>query len=57
VDMVYVAAAWGFVLFRTMHSAVHCTFNWVMLRFYLYLCASIAVWFMATRAAIMHFNH
>jgi hypothetical protein len=57
VDMVYVAAAWGFVLFRTMHSAVHCTFNRVMLRFYLYLCASIAVWFMATRAAIMHFNH
>jgi hypothetical protein len=57
VDMVYVAAAWGFVLFRTMHSAVHCTFNRVMLRFYLYLCASIAVWFMATRAAIIHFNH
>jgi hypothetical protein len=57
VDMVYVAAAWGFVLFRTMHSAVHCTFNRVMLRFYLYLCSSIAVWFMATRAAIIHFNH
>jgi hypothetical protein len=57
VDMVYVAAAWGFVLFRTMHSAVHCTFNRVMLRFYLYLCSSIAVWFIAARAAIMHFNH
>jgi hypothetical protein len=57
VDMVYVAAAWGFVLFRTMHSAVHCTFNRVMLRFYLYLCASIAVWFMAGRAALMHPSH
>jgi hypothetical protein len=57
VDMVYVAAAWGFVLFRTMHSAVHCTFNRVMLRFYLYLCASIAVWFMAARAALMHLSH
>jgi hypothetical protein len=57
VDMVYVAAAWGFVLFRTMHSAVHCTFNRVMLRFYLYLCASIALWFIAARAALMHFIH
>jgi hypothetical protein len=57
VDVIYVAAAWSFVLFRIMHSAVHCTFNRVMLRFYLYLCASIAVWFIAARAAIMHFNH
>jgi hypothetical protein len=57
VDMVYVTAAWGFVLFRAMHSAVHCTFNRVMLRFYLYLLASIAVWFMAGRAALMHFSH
>jgi hypothetical protein len=56
VDRVYVAAAWGFVLFRTMHSAVHCTFNRVMLRFCLYLCSSIAVWFMAGRAALMHFS-
>jgi hypothetical protein len=56
VDMVYVTAAWGFVLFRTMHSAVHCTFNRVMLRFYLYLCSSIAVWLMAGRAALMHFS-
>jgi hypothetical protein len=40
-----------------MHSAVHCTFNRVLLRFYLYLLASIAVWFMAGRAALMHFRH
>lgn len=57
VDIVYVTAAWGFVLFRAMHSAVHCTFNRVMLRFYLYLLASIAVWLMAGRAALMHFSH
>jgi hypothetical protein len=56
VDMVYVSAAWGFVLFRTMHSAVHCTFNRVMLRFYLYLYSSIALWFIAGRAALMHFS-
>lgn len=56
VDTVYVTAAWGFVLFRTMHSTVHCTFNRVMLRFYLYLLASTALWFMAVRAAGMHFT-
>jgi hypothetical protein len=57
VDMVYLAAAWGFVLFRTMHSVVHCTFNWVMLRFYLYLLSTIALWFMAGRSALMHLSH
>jgi hypothetical protein len=56
VDTVYVTAAWGFVLFRTAHSAVHCTFNRVMLRFNLYLLASIALWFMAGRAAMVHFS-
>jgi hypothetical protein len=57
VDMVYVTAAWGFVLLRTMHSAVHCTFNRVMLRFYLYLYSAIALWFIAGRAALIHFSH
>src|SRR5918993_6109476 len=33
VDAVYVAAAWVFVAFRAAHSAVHCTFNRVMVRF------------------------
>jgi hypothetical protein len=57
VDIVYVIAAWGFVLFRVMHSAVHCTFNRVMLRFHLYLYSTIALWFMAGRATLMHFSH
>jgi hypothetical protein len=57
VDIVYVTAAWGFVLFRIIHSAVHCTFNRVMLRFHLYLYSTIALWFMASRAALMHFSH
>ena len=56
VDTVYVSAAWVFVLFRTLHSAVHCTFNLIMLRFYLYLFATLAVWFIAIRAALTHFN-
>jgi hypothetical protein len=57
VDMVYMTAAWGFVLFRVMHSVVHCTCNRVMLRFHLYLYSTIALWFIAGRATLMHFSH
>ncbi len=56
VDIVYVSAAWIFVIFRALHSIVHCTFNFILLRFYLYLFAAIAVWFIAIRAAIIHLN-
>jgi hypothetical protein len=52
VDGVYVAAAWVFVAFRVLHSAVHCTFNLVILRFYLYLVSTLAVWFMLLRAVV-----
>ena len=55
VDVVYVNAAWVFVAFRALHSAVHCTFNLVMLRFFLYLIATVAVWFMLARAALEYF--
>jgi hypothetical protein len=56
VDAIYVYAAWIFVIFRVLHSAVHCTFNLIMLRFYLYLIATIAVWFMAIRAGLAYWN-
>jgi hypothetical protein len=56
VDTVYVNAAWVFVVFRALHSVVHCTFNLIMLRFYLYLFATLAVWFIAIRAALIHFG-
>lgn len=52
VDAVYVNTAWVFVGFRMLHSAVHCTINIVMLRFYLYLISTLAVFFMAARAAL-----
>jgi hypothetical protein len=55
VDAIYVSASWVFVVFRALHSAVHCTFNHIILRFYLYLFATIAVWFIAIRAALVHF--
>ena len=54
VDAVYLAAAWAFVAFRALHSAVHCTVNIVMLRFYLYLLSTLAVWFIAARAGLRH---
>ena len=56
VDSAYVTAAWIFVAFRALHSAVHCTFNLVMLRFYLYLISTLAVGTIAVRAALGHFG-
>ena len=52
VDTAYVAAAWAFFLFRMLHSIVHCTINIVMLRFYLYAGAALALWIMLGRALI-----
>jgi hypothetical protein len=52
VDGAYLVAAWVFVAFRVLHSAVHCTVNVVLLRFYLYLFSTLAVWFIAARAAL-----
>ena len=52
VDAAYVTAAWIFLAFRVLHSAVHCTINLVMLRFYLYLIATLAVWFMLIRVVL-----
>ena len=51
-DRVDVIAAWGFVGLRTAHSVVHCTVNIVILRFYLYLAASIALFLMLGRAVL-----
>ncbi|BBC26380.1 MAPEG family protein [Pseudanabaena sp. ABRG5-3] len=56
VDSIYINAAWIFFGFRTLHSLVHCTFNLIMLRFYLYLISAIALWFMTMRAALMYFS-
>ena len=52
VDATYLAAAWTFTALRWLHSLVHCTFNFVPLRFFLYLVASLALWFMVVRAGL-----
>jgi hypothetical protein len=52
VDTPYVVAAWGFFLFRVLHSVVHCTFNFIPLRFVLYVISAGTLWFMVVRATI-----
>jgi hypothetical protein len=52
VDAAFVGAAWGFFLFRVLHSLVHCTFNFIPLRFVLYVISACALWFMVLRAAM-----
>ena len=56
VDLIYLVAAWVFVVFRVIHSGIHCTINVVILRFLLYLVATVAVWFIALRAAFQYFR-
>jgi hypothetical protein len=51
VDETYLIAAWVFAVFRVLHSAVHCTINIVLLRFWLYCISALALWFMVVRAA------
>lgn len=51
VDETYLIAAWVFAGFRILHSAVHCTVNIVLLRFWLYCISALALWFMLLRAA------
>ena len=56
VDGVHVAAAWGFVAFRALHSLIHCTINRVMARFVCYLISSLLLWIMLVRAATAVFG-
>ena len=55
VDGLYLGAAWAFFGFRVLHSAVHCTFNFVPLRFWLYAVSAFALWFIVLRIAIRVF--
>ena len=40
-NALYLLLAWGFVLARYVHSAVHCTSNIVMRRFYAFLASNV----------------
>jgi hypothetical protein len=50
VDATYVNAAWVFFAFRALHSAVHCTFNFIPLRFFLHVISTGTLGFMVVRA-------
>jgi hypothetical protein len=56
VDRGYLIAAWIFFGFRLLHSAVHCSFNYVPLRFWLYAISALALWFMVLRVALAVFG-
>ena len=43
-DSFYVAAAWFFVAGRFMHSFIHCTYNKIKHRFYVYILSSWILW-------------
>lgn len=55
VDAIHLGAAWVFFVFRALHSAVHCTFNHVMLRFWIYFVATLALWCMLFRSVANYF--
>ena len=52
VDDIYLNCAWTFLIFRALHSLIHCTYNKVMHRFMAYLVSSLALWVMVVRAFI-----
>jgi hypothetical protein len=56
VDGLYVAAAWTFVAFRVLHSAMHCTANIIIVRFWLYAISTVTLWLMLGRAAVGAFS-
>ena len=51
-DSVVLGLAWAFVVFRALHSLVHCSYNRVMHRFLAYLLAAVAVWAMWVKLAV-----
>lgn len=52
VDDPYIIAAWAFFALRVVHSLVHCTFNYIPLRFLVYVASAAALWFMVIRLSL-----
>jgi len=51
-DDLYILGAWAFVVFRVLHSLIHCTYNKIVHRFNAYLASSLVLWAMWIRIAI-----
>ena len=56
-DDVLVWLAWGFVILRVVHSAIHCSYNRVMHRFMAYLLSCLFLMFMWIRLASYILNY
>lgn len=52
VDNTYLVLAYCFLIFRVVHSVIHCTYNKVMHRFYFYVLSSFTLWVFIIRAFI-----
>lgn len=48
-DGLFINLAWAYVALRAAHSAIHCSVNFVPLRFAVYLLSSIVLWVMVFR--------
>ena len=44
VNWLTIGLAWSFVALRIAHSAIHCTYNKVLHRFYVYFAGGMALW-------------
>lgn len=53
VDSLFVYFAWAFVLTRFLHTVIHCTYNAVIHRFYVFVVGVGILFAMATRAALI----
>lgn len=51
-DYIHVICAYGFLVFRVLHSLIHCTYNHIMQRFGVYAIASVFLWIIVVRLAI-----
>ncbi|HSB97094.1 MAG TPA: MAPEG family protein [Spongiibacteraceae bacterium] len=51
VDYLHIFCAFGFLIFRILHSVIHCTYNHIMQRFVVYAIASLFLWIMVIRLA------
>jgi hypothetical protein len=51
-DEVLVQLAWGFVLLRVSHSLIHCTYNRVLHRFWVYFFSCVLLLLMWLRLAV-----
>lgn len=55
IDFVYLGLAWGFVILRIAHSAIHLSYNKVMHRFVAYAAGGVLLFAMAVRFVISIF--